>query len=348
MNNINQAKRKMTLDLQNKSTSMKKLKVIEELQTPKMDHILTSPDVNKLKLGSPELDQFIISNQSFVSTTPTQIFFPKNVTEEQEQYAKGFVDALTQLQHPSSNNNNLHNLNNNMITTVSSHPVTTATATLVSLNSGQMNGHSHVNYNDSSNDSMTDPSSSCDSSHIYVTNGQIPIPVTSHVVQLQPVQISSASNHLSHPNVVIQHHRLPDYNLTSSSNYVNDVHQSVASPVPSSVMPETDIKLEEPQTVPSMTSSPSTSPINMAEQEKIKLERKRQRNRLAASKCRKRKLERIAKLEEKVKLLKGENSELSNVAAKLRESVCQLKQQVMEHVNSGCQIMISSNIVSLQ
>merc|ERR1711860_410096 len=66
-------------------------------------------------------------------------------------------------------------------------------------------------------------------------------------------------------------------------------------------------------------------PIDMVSQEKIKLERKRQRNRLAASKCRKRKLERIGQLELKVKDLKGENSELANVVKKLKESVYTLK-----------------------
>lgn len=45
---------------------------------------------------------------------------------------------------------------------------------------------------------------------------------------------------------------------------------------------------EEPQIL--QPSSPQMSPIDMESQEKIKLERKRQRNRVAASKCRKRKL----------------------------------------------------------
>jgi transcription factor AP-1 len=98
---------------------------------------------------------------------------------------------------------------------------------------------------------------------------------------------------------------------------------------------------DEPQTVPSH--SPPMSPINMESQERIKLERKRQRNRVAASKCRRRKLERISRLEDKVKNLKGENSELSTVLNRLKEHVCQLKEQVMEHVNSGCQILSGSS-----
>lgn len=92
---------------------------------------------------------------------------------------------------------------------------------------------------------------------------------------------------------------------------------------------------DEPQTVPN---SPPMSPIDMESQEKIKLERKRQRNRVAASKCRKRKLERISKLEDKVKLLKGENIELSSVIKQLKEHVISLKQKVIEHINNGCSI----------
>ncbi|KNC22340.1 Transcription factor AP-1 [Lucilia cuprina] len=92
---------------------------------------------------------------------------------------------------------------------------------------------------------------------------------------------------------------------------------------------------DEPQ---NSSTSPPVSPIDMETQEKIKLERKRQRNRVAASKCRKRKLERISKLEEKVKILKGENTDLGSIVKNLKEHVAQLKQQVIEHIESGCSI----------
>ena len=87
----------------------------------------------------------------------------------------------------------------------------------------------------------------------------------------------------------------------------------------------------------------SVSPINMENQEKIKLERKRMRNRVAASKCRKRKLERISLLDDRVKALKGENAELAAVVKKLKAAVCDLKQEVMEHVHNGCEIMIAED-----
>ncbi|XP_029449797.1 transcription factor jun-D-like [Rhinatrema bivittatum] len=112
---------------------------------------------------------------------------------------------------------------------------------------------------------------------------------------------------------------------------------------------------EEPQTVPETspppppsvdtTSSCSSSscsqaltPIDPEAQERIKAERKRLKNRIAASRCRRRKLERIARLEEKVKVLKGHNSELAATAGILREQVAQLRQKVQSHVTSGCRL----------
>uniref|UniRef100_A0A671PWS8 Transcription factor JunB n=1 Tax=Sinocyclocheilus anshuiensis TaxID=1608454 RepID=A0A671PWS8_9TELE len=109
----------------------------------------------------------------------------------------------------------------------------------------------------------------------------------------------------------------------------------------SGVLPQRFVHLkEEPQTVPDMHSSdgsPPMSPIDMENQERIKAERKKLRNRQAATKCRRRKLERIARLEEKVKVLKSDNAGLSSTASVLRDQVAQLKQKVLRHMNSGCQ-----------
>lgn len=115
--------------------------------------------------------------------------------------------------------------------------------------------------------------------------------------------------------------------------------------------PRLSVLKEEPQIVPDVhgacaDGSPPTSPIDMEDQERFKAERKRLRNRLAATKCRRRKLERISRLEDKVKVLKSDNAGLSNTASMLREQVAQLKQKVMTHVSSGCQLMLTSKIKS--
>ncbi|XP_015175130.1 PREDICTED: transcription factor AP-1-like [Polistes dominula] len=250
-NNMNQPKRNLTLDLnscQRQGQQQTKRPRLGPLPTTlnNVAPILSSPDLNMLKLGSPELEKLIIEQQdgngSIVASLPTptaQILFPKTVTEAQELYARGFVDALNELHHSDS----------------SQEPSSLHGATYTTLE--------------------------------------------------PPGSVQSVGTESSVSQGLMQ------------------------------------IK-DEPQTVPSVSSSPPMSPIDMENQERIKLERKRQRNRVAASKCRRRKLERISRLEDKVKILKGENSELSTVVHKLKEHVCQLKEQVMDHVHSGCQIMTIS------
>lgn len=154
-----------------------------------------------------------------------------------------------------------------------------------------------------------------------------------------------ALNNLHHndSNSAIQVEMPLNSNSSNSSEYQSEPQYSVLMPSNdfSNMIPQHVIK-EEPQTVPSVTSSsPPMSPINMESQEKIKLERKRQRNRVAASKCRRRKLERIAKLEDKVKVLKNENNELNTAMNRLLEQICQLKQSVVEHMHNGCEFAIN-------
>ncbi|KAI4486756.1 hypothetical protein M0804_006126 [Polistes exclamans] len=249
-NNMSQPKRNLTLDLNScqRQGQQAKRPRLGPLPTTlnNVAPILSSPDLNMLKLGSPELEKLIIEQQdgngSIVASLPTptaQILFPKTVTEAQELYARGFVDALNELHHSDS-----------------------------SQEPGSLHGATYT---------TLEP----------------------------PGSVQSVGTESSVSQGLMQ------------------------------------IK-DEPQTVPSVSSSPPMSPIDMENQERIKLERKRQRNRVAASKCRRRKLERISRLEDKVKILKGENSELSTVVHKLKEHVCQLKEQVMDHVHSGCQIMTVS------
>ncbi|XP_013398583.1 transcription factor AP-1 [Lingula anatina] len=242
----------------------------------KFGGLLNSPDLNLLKLGSPELERMIIQQNGMVVTTPTptQFIYPKNVTEEQEAYARGFVDALAELhQHPEE-----------------------------------------------SSSSGTVPSSA---SHTLTT--------------LQPMRTTapSATTCTSLPGTTVM--------VSAPASYAPPMQQSHPNYAMPQNMQLTHLK-EEPQTVPCLGTTPPLSPINMESQERIKLERKRARNRVAARKCRTRKLERISRLEERVNHLKSINTELSSTAGQLRDQVAYLKQQIMEHVNSGCQVMISTSM----
>merc|ERR1712083_643221 len=82
-------KRAAGLSLDLNSASAKRNKQVQSL--------LTSPDVQMLKLTSPELEKFLIQNPTLATPTPSGYIFPKSVTEEQMMYAKGFEEALEHL-----------------------------------------------------------------------------------------------------------------------------------------------------------------------------------------------------------------------------------------------------------
>lgn len=263
--------------------------------------ILTSPDVCLLKLASPELERLIIQSCTGLTTpTPTQFVCPRNITDEQEGFAEGFVRALAELHYHQQ--------------PPAVHP-------------------------DSQTDAQTDASNSMGSGSVASESDGIPYSCT---VRTDPPEytslgafsraVGSASAPASERHPPISYPTVPqpsDNNMDHLAAQHSRLHA---------------LK-EEPQTVPQMSGdTPPLSPINMENQERIKAERKRLRNRVAASKCRKRKLERISRLEDRVKNLKNQNTELVSSANVLRDELALLKQKVMDHVNSGCQLILTQQL----
>lgn len=243
----------MTLDLQQSNKTKQE----------KVNDLLATPDVGMFMLTSPDLERFIIQQNGLVLTTPTpttQILFPKTVTEEQEAYARGFVDALSEL---------------------------------------------HKNYGPPAVSSTVAPS-------VVSSGAQKPAGATT-VVNLSTVTSLPAGMAVS----AVQPTLLP-LSLKAEPT------QAASTVLP----PPADIK-----------------PIDMDEQELVKLERKRARNRQAATRCRNRKLERISRLEERVAELKGQNSQLQQSASALREEVARLKHAIIEHTRRGCQVMLTHNLL---
>ena len=242
----------MTLDLQPSNKTKQE----------KLNELLATPDVGMFMLTSPDLERFIIQQNGLVLTTPTpttQILFPKSVTEEQEAYARGFVDALSEL---------------------------------------------HKNYGP---------------------------PAVSSTVAPSVVASSAGAQKLAANTAVVS--------LTS-------VPAGVAvSAVQPSLLPGSSVKAEPAAARTVLPPPADIRPIDMDEQETAKLERKRARNRQAATRCRNRKLERISRLEERVAELKGQNSQLQQSASALRDEVSRLKHAIIEHTRRGCQVMMTHNLL---
>lgn len=141
-------------------------------------------------------------------------------------------------------------------------------------------------------------------------------------------------DHAPHPVTVSQSHFLQDSQLASQLTSLAHIKHELIG-----IGGHCNGADYYAQAINFISKTPPVSPINMEEQEKVKLERKRMRNREAASKCRRRKLEKISKLEQRVGELKIENNTLSRQLSKLKEHVCSLKKEVIEHMQSGCPIV---------
>ena len=271
--------------------------------------VLTSPDLYSLKLGSPELEKLIMAQFGGILTTPTptQLFKgSQSVTEQQELYAQGFIEALQRLQEKEG------------ASMLSSQPA------LQSIPCQSVPGSSNLSFvTANGTNSLTNTN----------TTSVLPAACSTTIStqSLPPESIRTGANQI-----------FPDFQ--SASGMVVDLSAtsySQASEGPTQAHQRVEgIKIEEQSQV--VPGTPPLPPIDLALQETVKNERKKQRNRLAASKCRKRKLEKEADLQEKVNDLKVINSKLHKEAINLRQQVCELKLQVMKHVHGGCEIMLST------
>ncbi|CAG0918625.1 unnamed protein product [Notodromas monacha] len=77
-------------------------------------------------------------------------------------------------------------------------------------------------------------------------------------------------------------------------------------------------------------------PSNLSAAERRKLEKKRARNREAASKCRAKKMATIASLQKENKDLMTERSRANNEVSKLKKEIAQLQSFIMQHIRDGC------------
>merc|ERR1719481_1943662 len=252
----------LTLDLN--SASSKKQRV---------QNLLTSPDVQMLKLTSPELEKFLSQNPTLATPTPSGYIFPKSVTEEQMMYAKGFEEALEHLRQAET------------VPEGSNEATVAAANTLATLSAVHPAG----------------PSIQISQDH-------------------QPTNLP-----LSLPNTIPVPKPLSRPNSGASGSYDPELYQ----------VPE-GIKIKDEPDDQSLSGGESNygsesmlspnnagmSPIDMESQEKIKLER-------------------ISQLDERVAQLKTENADLAAVVKKMKSSVAVLKQEVMEDVNSGCEIRMT-------
>ncbi|MCP9261987.1 Transcription factor AP-1 [Dirofilaria immitis] len=189
------------------------------------------------------------------------------------------------------------------------------------------------------------------------------VTATTSVFQQQPAGSSSTTISVMHPDDMIMKNELPGCSSVTSlqSDSINDTStydayatsesnhemEACASSIRSSVSPrsqEEHVFMGRFSTYygkkwtcgsgQQIVMVIATMPWNRRK----KLERKRARNRLAASKCRQKKLQKINDLEKQVEEEKLRASRLNENLKLLEASIAQLRQLLQEHRSNGCSI----------
>jgi len=428
---LRRKKTSFTLDLASSKTSTTAQTATNK---PKQDvvrdgSVLASPDVGLLALATPDLERFILQQAygaatagattppgaaaASIVTTPTQVLFPRSVTEEQEAYARGFLDALMELQRqrqqaaasplvqvvpdhraafllPCASPSDERSAS--LYTTLTSVPRTVAVTSATSevnpvrplpelipvasaappppppppfsglrpstLNLSPVARRSAVVpsfdvkrippfYDDSETLDLSPSgryaSRTLEHSTVQKPPSTSPTPSSKSSVSQLPAAAPDCSNtnsvtgEVKTVNVpVVSQDRVPE------KQDVARLESSIETEAPAAAVGSQ----AQPQMMMDVTEGISSNntllmcPIDMSAQEQAKLERKREKNRYAAQKCRMLKLERIDQLQRRVNELKAQNAQLASNASTLCDQVNRLRQMIVEHVEGGCQVMM--------
>ncbi|CAF3230067.1 unnamed protein product [Rotaria sp. Silwood2] len=174
----------------------------------------------------------------------------------------------------------------------------------------------------------------------HIDNSNHPILQQMHPFDHTAYKIASNTDNRQHENVSTYNNNRSNsqtspYNPSVSSLTMdNESSLSTAPSSPSSMNQQFQEIKDELQHVPSIRTKPHDEQNDV-----VRKEKKRERNRQAAQKCRTRKLTRIAELQKRVNELQGKNKDLSNIAECLKSDITSLERKLCDHHAQGCQLM---------
>lgn len=258
-------------------------------------------------LSGPAVDLLVATTASSTPPISNGYFNPASVpTIEQEMYAQPFLDALTQrFQQDGS-----------------------------TVTSDSLQCHSPPNATHPSYATMGNPSlESAAPTYVTATMSDINNVFSSDI----STTFSGTSSHTAS--------FAGSYIPLTTSSHSHTAHDSYPALLPviahvsqnEMALQSQGYSTEQPSTM-SQEMLRQIVPADMKTMEHMKVERKKARNRIAASKCRLRRLQRESDLQDKVRRLKDHNQELNNELNALREKVLNLKKVLMKHMRTGCNV----------
>lgn len=323
--------------------------------------ILATPDARSFALSTPDVEQILTASTCATTTaiTTTNVQTPSRflqhtgpITAEQEMYAQGFIDALDQLQRvddevkPAVTDTTTHGQSTSLASTMGPSVIHHTHSYGAAAAQDASSSLSRCKYE------ATGPNPSLASAaptYVTATLDYIDVPASqtdmpaysgaAHPNQY-PGGVGAAYHGLVFPQAHVHAAQVPasgghgegyplvGYNAATvgtASNaaavFAHPTNFSGAAAVNSDLFRE-------------------IVPADMDIQERMKMDRKKARNRIAASKCRQRRLQRESDLSTKVQLLREHNVELNSEVNGLREQIMNLKRALQEHIQSGCQVTL--------
>ncbi len=285
---------------------------------------LSTPDIATVASLLTGVDSSLITSQA---PTPTRFTRPE-VSAEQEMYTRSFLEALD---YPTGNRQPeaLAPSSNHKLATSSSAldigsiggPVMN-NSDISAVSSHYLSGHNHsieavaptyvkptMDYHGLSMPSMPSANANTEPASIY----------SSSVPQF-------VSNTYTPPIINFPSVMDTNYSPYSTSSIMSHHSQPPPSSMDSNLPPQMMKELSR------------VVPADIKTQEQMKVERKKARNRIAASKCRLRRLQRESDLQGKVRVLKEHNHELDNEVTGLKAQINNLKKALIQHMKGGCQV----------
>lgn len=298
------------LDYGLKNNSNQKLIFSDRLSAP--DIPLSTPDVTTLLTG--------VESSLTTSQAPTSNRYLRGgITTEQEMYARGFLEALDELNTGNRQPEAMAPSDMKLVSTASSRMEAALSRSAVHHSSQDLVSSSHF---------ISGPNPSLEAvAPTYVTATMDYIPnIPSHS---EPPSSVYASTNSFAPNTYtppLVNHFTPVLDYNNINGYSSQSSHSQSSGINSSLPTQ---MMKELQRV---------VPADIKTQEQMKVERKKARNRIAASKCRVRRLQRESDLQGKVRILREHNQELNNEVTGLRLQINNLKKALVHHMKGGCQV----------
>lgn len=292
-------------------------------ETP--NYLLGTPDTRTFPLSTPEVATLLTSTGSTTTThtpSPSRFLNPCTpVTEEQEMYAQGFLDALDQLHHHPSQGKGSRAVGHTPLSVIHhhhTHPQGGLASSHLATGANPSLALAAPTYVTATLDFIPNIPAQTDSTSTY----RYPMTSSSHDHNRGYVDSFSIMNAYNTPS------RSTDHAYSGfSMGAVNHSASAAGAPV------KPDLLRELQAVVP-----------NIPAQEEMKVARKKARNRIAASKCRIRRLQRESDLQGKVRMLKEHNQELNNELNGLKEQIYNLKKALIQHMNKGCQVNIPEGL----